>query len=1128
MVSSQRISIVLPVYNEHENIAACLRGLWSALREHDHEILVCYDFDEDTTLPAIAAMPDKPPSVRLVKNSLGRGAAFAIRAGFDAARGDVAVTTMADLCDPPEVIPRMAEKVRVDGADVVAGSRYMEGGSQSGGPWLKRTISRWVGYSMWWIANLGTHDATTNFRAYSKRFLDTISVESRTSFDIALELTVKAHLAGRKVSEVPSSWIDRTAGESRFRMWKWMPNYLRWYVRAMIPPVLVFATFAALFAIGWARAGRAETGAVGARLLLCAMASACAFVLWVARRVRGRTRLVDALHPLLWLLAWQLAPPRAAVPIAIAAASFLCLGFSCGWRRLVERMREPVMHADSAVLQADVGLCALFVVTWLASILLPVEPPAPGLDLSWSMSLAQALSHRMQFGRDVVFTFGPLGYFATGVVDLNLFDLKIVAFEGVFKALGALFLTLNAKRLAGPLDRSVYFLMLALLPLAFDSYALAIIACVTVHLMTNPRGNALVQALGLLVLAVISLIKFTFFAAIVPCMVAIAIARWIAVSRLNAAWIAATYLACCLGLWIACHQSILNIPQYLIQSMRVAGGYSEGESESGHELELGLGLAIVAIMLLLVVGHLGRSRERKPRALLALALASVMFVAFKTGFVRISDHTMFFFGWAAVAVFFIPPPSERAAWVSGACTLARQSCVGLALYGTAVGSNLNVSGLTGLFAASIDHMYRSADGMLDPSSVRAQCETTYTSAVAANALPKVRREVGDESIDMMSFEQGLLFLNDLRWTPRPVFQGYVTFTPELLRTNAAFFESERAPRYVLSKLASIDGRLPTMDDGLALQVVARRYRPVLVDADVVLLRRDPSATAAETPRVVMKRSCRFGERVEIGGLAGSAHVLKLDISYSAWGKLRTALLSAPPLYLLVRTEDGDAPPVRIVPGMMKTGALIDPWIDSQDRWIDWLSGNTPMRVASFMVDVPSSPAMYADSFDIEIASIEPVSPVADGAQLRLIDAPIFDPQPSEIHTVVAPRERMVDGKGVLLVQTPSRLRFDIPAAGSYIMTGIFGMLPEAYEMHATDGASFVAMLDDGGQKVVLFNRMLDPAHRTRDRGSQPLIVEFAARGPASVYLYANPGWNNNAEFDLAYWGALRIAGKGTR
>ncbi|HEV3026208.1 MAG TPA: glycosyltransferase family 2 protein, partial [Planctomycetota bacterium] len=95
------ISVILPVYNEGGNIAACLRGLTQALQGLEHEILVCYDFEEDNTLPAIAAMEDRPASVKPVRNSLGRGPAFAIRAGLEAARGDVLVTTMADLSDPP-------------------------------------------------------------------------------------------------------------------------------------------------------------------------------------------------------------------------------------------------------------------------------------------------------------------------------------------------------------------------------------------------------------------------------------------------------------------------------------------------------------------------------------------------------------------------------------------------------------------------------------------------------------------------------------------------------------------------------------------------------------------------------------------------------------------------------------------------------------------------------------------------------------------------------------------------------------------------------------------------------------------------------------------------------------------
>jgi len=233
--ATRLVSVVVPVYNEAENIHPCLRRLYSALKELPHEILICYDFDADTTLPAIERMPDRPATVRLVRNDLGAGVAFALQAGFRAARGDVIVTTMADLSDPPEVIPAMAEKIRA-GAAVVSGSRYMRGGSQSGGPFLKRTLSRWAGLSLHALAGLGTHDATTNFRAYSSAFLRGIKVESPVGFSVALELTIKAHRMGLKVDEVPSSWTDRSAGRSRFRLAKWLPHYLKWYFKAFRRP----------------------------------------------------------------------------------------------------------------------------------------------------------------------------------------------------------------------------------------------------------------------------------------------------------------------------------------------------------------------------------------------------------------------------------------------------------------------------------------------------------------------------------------------------------------------------------------------------------------------------------------------------------------------------------------------------------------------------------------------------------------------------------------------------------------------------------------------------------------------------------------------------------------------------
>ena len=115
------------------------------------------------------------------------------------------------------------------GADVVAASRYMRGGRQVGGPLLKRLMSRTAGLTLHWFAGVPTHDPTNNFKLYSRRFLESTTIESTAGFELALELTVKATLAGRRVAEVPTTWRDRTAGQSNFKLRKWLPHYLHWY-----------------------------------------------------------------------------------------------------------------------------------------------------------------------------------------------------------------------------------------------------------------------------------------------------------------------------------------------------------------------------------------------------------------------------------------------------------------------------------------------------------------------------------------------------------------------------------------------------------------------------------------------------------------------------------------------------------------------------------------------------------------------------------------------------------------------------------------------------------------------------------------------------------------------------------
>jgi dolichol-phosphate mannosyltransferase len=222
-----RVTIVIPVYNEGEAILGCLERI---LRDVllPSEILLVHDMPEDTTVPYVHQVAEFDPRVRPVLNTYGRGPANAIRYGIDQATAPVAVVTMADGSDDPRQIDELARLVD-RGVVVAAASRYMAGGQQVGGPRLKRMMSRWAGRTLHLFARVGTRDATNSFKAYSTEFVRRVGIESRTGFEVGLELTAKATRLRLPVAEIPTIWLDRQLGSSRFDLGRFLPRYLKWY-----------------------------------------------------------------------------------------------------------------------------------------------------------------------------------------------------------------------------------------------------------------------------------------------------------------------------------------------------------------------------------------------------------------------------------------------------------------------------------------------------------------------------------------------------------------------------------------------------------------------------------------------------------------------------------------------------------------------------------------------------------------------------------------------------------------------------------------------------------------------------------------------------------------------------------
>jgi dolichol-phosphate mannosyltransferase len=228
-----RVSIVIPAYNEGEYIVPCLTRIVAAVQT-EAEVLVVVDSSEDTTIPPVQHFAEQYPRVRLLVNGYGRGPAHAIRCGIDNAEAPTVVVTMADGCDDPRQIDDLVLLVE-RGVVVAAASRYMPGGQQVGAPRLKKFLSGLAGRSLHAFANAGTRDATNSFKAYDTAFLRSVGIDSRDGFEIGIELTAKARRLRLPVAELPTIWLDRTLGESNFRVAQWIPKYLRWYGFAFGP-----------------------------------------------------------------------------------------------------------------------------------------------------------------------------------------------------------------------------------------------------------------------------------------------------------------------------------------------------------------------------------------------------------------------------------------------------------------------------------------------------------------------------------------------------------------------------------------------------------------------------------------------------------------------------------------------------------------------------------------------------------------------------------------------------------------------------------------------------------------------------------------------------------------------------
>lgn len=230
------LTIIIPARNEEANILKTLKEF----KKHTSSFstfIVVDDQSTDNTTKIVTDYAKKNKDIILLHTAKTQsGFAIAIKKGVAFSKTKFVLPVMADFCDDPKTVKKMYEKI-TEGYDIVAGSRYMIGGGKTGGPILQNLFSKIVCLSLYYLTGIPTKDISNSFKIYRKDVLKKIRLPNSYGVEVSMYITLQVFFNGGKITEIPTKWHGRSAGNSKFRFMQRLPKYLYIYSWAFIKRV---------------------------------------------------------------------------------------------------------------------------------------------------------------------------------------------------------------------------------------------------------------------------------------------------------------------------------------------------------------------------------------------------------------------------------------------------------------------------------------------------------------------------------------------------------------------------------------------------------------------------------------------------------------------------------------------------------------------------------------------------------------------------------------------------------------------------------------------------------------------------------------------------------------------------
>jgi hypothetical protein len=564
------------------------------------------------------------------------------------------------------------------------------------------------------------------------------------------------------------------------------------------------------------------------------------------------------------------------------------------------------------------------------------DRPGIGLDASWNAGLAMAVEQGLHWGRDIVFTYGPLGFLQTGSVWFTGQTVLSFLYSGLVYVVFCVGLVWALRRrLPLVLACVAAFVAVAVLPLLEMSLLSAVFACFWLlegGAERTPRQLDAFVVAGATFAAPAALIKLS-TGPLVALVLLIALVGARAGARRIVAYLV-LLAAELLLLWWATGQSLGDVPDFVSHTIEISSGYSSAMLRStdvaSWKVTAASAAAMALTVALVVAAWRAPWRDRRGRWAGAVLVALAAFAIYKEGVVRVdAGHLTVYFANACILWIAVGFGGARRWWVPAVAVLV--FAVSLPLRPAGTENNLN-------FVSNLRFAAEGAHALVSPGRRETIMEEGRQGMQGTYALaPGALRALEGRSVAVEGWEIGAAWAYRLDWKPLPVFQNYSAYTPALDRLNAEAIEDPDGPERLLREAqpvtyefpgADIDDRFPGWDPPEAARAVLCNFAPLWEDDRWQVLGRVGDRCGAE--REIGSVSAAAGEAVDvptpgpgevvfarIGG-AGVSGLERVQ-TFLFHAASRHAVVNGDTRYRLVPETAGDGLLMRAAPGIVPAG-----------------------------------------------------------------------------------------------------------------------------------------------------------------------------------------------------------------